>query len=243
MILALSSDAAPDLEFPELLEVCARRGLGALELVTGHAHGIAPGLAPGVARRRREQGDAAGVRLAALRVGGLEAASTVRAADLSANLGVPIVAPLAAARADDVERIAHHYVAAGGPLLVACGSDPDRVRELRRLFEILCSSTLGLAWDVRPAEEDLDALRDPVLTAAGPRLRHIRIAGGGPEAAAQEGRGVGSLMGRLTLNGYRGVVAIAPSTSKYRRAWENWLGRNGGWGCGGKSQDETLVRL
>lgn len=46
MRLALSSAAAPDLALEELLDACVRRGLAALEPEAGHAHGIAPGLAP-----------------------------------------------------------------------------------------------------------------------------------------------------------------------------------------------------
>lgn len=46
MKLALCSGAAPDLSWREVLEVCAGRGLSAVELVAEHAHGIGPGTAP-----------------------------------------------------------------------------------------------------------------------------------------------------------------------------------------------------
>jgi hypothetical protein len=60
----------------------------------------------------------------------------------------------------------------------------------------------------------------------------------------QEGQGIGALMARLTLAGYQGTLALAPSTSRYLYAWGAWLGRGtGGWGCGSKTADDSLVRL
>jgi hypothetical protein len=79
--------------------------------------------------------------------------------------------------------------------------------------------------------------------AAEVALRYIRFIGGGPEAALQEGRGIGTLMGRLALAGYNGAVILAPSATRYRVAWESWLGRRGGWGCGSKSAAAELVHL
>lgn len=75
------------------------------------------------------------------------------------------------------------------------------------------------------------------------RLRYIRFRGGGPEAAQQSGLGVGALMARLALARFAGPLVLAPSTPKYRYIWHAWLGRAGGWGCGSKQADASLVSL
>lgn len=244
MRLALSSAAAPDVAGRDLLEACARRGLAAVELVVGHAHGIGPDTDAAALERFRAACAEAGVEVAAVRLPTLEEAARPEAARLSAALGTPIVVPSAGMiEYERLGRLARRYDAAGGTLLLAHGSDPERARALRRLCERPPASACGLAWDARPDDDALDLVGDAVLAAAGERLRHVRLAGGGPEAVGQEGSGVGALVARLTLAGYRGALAIAPSRERYRVAWANWLGRRGGWGCGSKRQDDGLVRL
>ena len=102
---------------------------------------------------------------------------------------------------------------------------------------------LALAWDATPAETPIGAQAQTLLSAHSDRLRHITLLGGGPEAVTQEGRGVGELMGWLALSGFTGTVALAPGNPRYHVAWQAWLGRRGGWGCGSKSADRTLVNL
>src|SRR5690606_15891059 len=135
------------------------------------------------------------------------------------------------------------YAAEGGTLLVAHGSDPDDVGTLRRAVDLAPGGALGLGWEVDPGAEDVTGRITTVLRAAGPHLRHIRLLGGGPEAVQHEGRGIGALMARLALSGYDGPLALAPSTARYRTAWSAWLGRGGGWGCGSKASDPSLVQL
>jgi hypothetical protein len=62
---------------------------------------------------------------------------------------------------------------------------------------------LGLSSGAAPAR---------LLDRLGERLRHVRILGGGPEAALHEGQGVGELMGRLALAGYTGTVILSPGS-------------------------------
>ena len=72
---------------------------------------------------------------------------------------------------------------------------------------------------------------------------HITLRGGGPEAAQHEGRGVGTLMARLALSGYQGILAIAPSSTAVLPVWRAWLHHGKNWGCGSKRADYSLVQL
>ncbi len=252
MRLALSSAAAPTLSAPELFAACARRGIGAVELVQGHGHGIGLGSSDTDVRRVLTAAEAAGVRIVAFRTTGDAAAASVEAARLSRRLGAPIVSPpgsgerAGAALAGVVAR----YGAEGGSILVAHTGDPGDVRALR---EIAGSggAHVALAWDVAPTRPDggsgapapggpADAAA--VLALCGGRLRHIRLLGGGPEAAAQEGLGIGELAVHLALGGYPGALALAPSTPRYLTAWGFWLGRRG-WGCGSTEEPGRPLRL
>jgi hypothetical protein len=105
------------------------------------------------------------------------------------------------------------------------------------------STGLPMAWDADVTAGGVGTAAARLLARLGGRLRHIRLLGGGPEAAAQEGKGVGELMGRLAIAGYSGSVILSPSSTRYRLAWQNWLGRRGGWGCGSRQEAASLVCL
>ncbi len=102
---------------------------------------------------------------------------------------------------------------------------------------------VAVAWEADPTRGELAERGSALLARLGGRLRHIVLRGGGPEATEQEGRGVGSLMARLAVAGYGGTVALAPSSDRYRVIWDAWLGRRGGWGCGSRLEDRSLVTL
>jgi hypothetical protein len=102
---------------------------------------------------------------------------------------------------------------------------------------------LVLAWDVDPESDAPGPTVGALLDEVGPRLRSIRLHGGGPEAALHEGRGIGEMAGRLALAGYDGTVILTPTSTRYRIAWQAWLGRRGGWGCGGKTAHPELAAL
>jgi sugar phosphate isomerase/epimerase len=262
MQLVLSTAAAVDFTLEELLSGCARRGLAGLELVSGHAHGVSPGIPASDLEAFARRALAHGAPLVGFRAPWQEA-GTLRAARLSRALGAPIVSvppkEEATVRADTTvpEEVTPHedapdrgvaatieaYARARGTLLLVHGTDPEEAGRLRRLAEAAPAGSCGLAWEVEPAAGDLTEHVAAVLEAAGSHLMHIRLLGGGPESPQHEGRGIGALMARLTLAGYRGSIALAPSTPAYHVLWRTWLGRRGGWGCGSKTSDPTLVQL
>ncbi len=265
MRLALSSAAAPGASLGELLDAAARRGLPGVELVdgAGHGHGLAPGLidtatAAGAADRAAEAGlEIAGFRL--LRPLHDPGRPEIRALERFAHaLRAPLLVPLAlpadgpagpdgpdgAPREERWDRAVAAVVALHGgtmdarPLLPA---GPAALMALDALDRALPG--VDVAWDADPRAGDLGEHGTALLSRVGPRLRHVVLRGGGPEATEQEGRGVGSFMVRLAVSGYDGTVALAPSSSRYRVIWDAWLGRKGGWGCGSRSEDRTLVTL
>ncbi len=247
MRLALSSAAAPTLPAGELFAACARRGIAGIELVQGHAHGVGLGSSDAEVRRTVAAAAAAGVRIVAFRTTGDAAAASIEAARLSRRLGAPIVAPPGScARAGEgLREIVARYGAENGQILLAHTGAAEEVRALRDIVEAHADFA-GLAWDLAPAQPDtgtgttVDA--GQVLELCGELLRHIRLLGGGPEAAAQEGLGIGELTVRLTLGGYPGALALAPSTPRYLTAWGFWLERRG-WGCGSKAEPVQPLRL
>jgi hypothetical protein len=242
----LSTAAAPDLALAELLDACARRGLAALELVAGDRHGVGPELDHREILKVAAEAAARGVAIAAYRARGLWEAAAPETVRMAFGLNAPVIVELDPAE-DDVHSAiyaARRYAVIGANLLLAHGSDIAEVEELRAIAAEVPAGTVGLAWEADPATGDFDRNAPGLIATAGPLLRHIRLRGGGPEAAQGEGQGIGTLMGRLTLAHYAGNIAIAPSTPRYHFAWNAWLGRGkGGWGCGSKQADDSLVSL
>lgn len=254
MRLALSSAAAPAAPLGELLEAAARRGLGAIELVEGHGHALDPALlgtddAVDAARRAR----AAGIAIAAFRLADA-APGSAREADSARDAS--------SARNADLRCLIAFARALDAPILVPLPDDAGALSVLRgeglRAMAVLRSDTgrpgliqaldrldpaVPVAWEADPSAGQLAERGSALLARAGDRLGHIVLRGGGPEATEQEGRGVGSLMTRLAVAGYGGTVSLAPSSERYRVIWDAWLGRRGGWGCGSRSEDRSLVTL
>lgn len=245
MKLALSTAAAPDYSLSELLDACARRGLAAIELVEGDGHGVGPGLDHHQVLGIVGQAARKGIAIAAYRVDDLATAAAPETVRLAFGLGAPVIARSKDSEYDVAEFAfaAQRFSAVGARLLLEHRSDLEEIRAIRALAEQIGTESIALAWDADPANGGLERAGE-VIAAAGPLLHHIRLRGGGPEAAQGEGLGIGSLIGRLTLARYRGHLAIAPSTPRYRVAWDAWLGRQrGGWGCGSKASDPSLVSL
>ncbi len=229
MRLGLSSAAAPDAPFAELLAACVRRGLAAVELRSGDAHGVVAGAAGGAAARERAA--AAGVAIS-----GFRSASAVEDCGL-APLASAADAPVLVDGGPCDARILRAADLANGGGEVAVVVDELDFEEVRRLV----ARGFDLAWNF-PIRLGAAAGAERLLSLAGRRLRHVRVAGGGPESDLHDGHGVGALMRTLALAGYDGSVILAPSSPRYHVAWTNWLGRRGGWGCGSKA-DRSLVRL
>lgn len=236
MKLALASAAAPDAPLGDLLAACRRRGFAALELEEGHKHGVARELGALEAFAATELVTTTGFELVGLRLHGPIREGAVRLLRLQEALAAPLIIDASRPEAPDVAAL----LAREGPRRVMLST-----RDPLELLESLPPS-VGLAWDVAPAEgsgEDEASAHRTVVERTGRRLRHVRLLGGGPESALHEGRGIGTLMGTLALSGFPGTLAVAPSSTRYRVAWDAWLGRRGGWGCGGAHEAPELVHI
>ena len=242
MRLGLSSAAGPGLSFDELLDACGRRGLAALELVSGHGHGVDAGAGAAALASLLPRAEERGIRLAALAHAGVDPARAEATLLLAARLGVPALLPVAGFVPADLCALVKVSARAEGRVLLLHGTDPPVVRLLRRAVERLPGGAAALACEIDPAAAD-PANVPAVLRHAGPWLRYVRFRGGGPDAAAQAGLGVGALMGRLALARYAGPLVLAPGANASAAAWLHWLGRRGGWGCGSRESAGPLVTL
>lgn len=234
MRLGLSSAAAPDAAFDELLAICARRGLAAVELREEDGHGVT-GIPYGISgAAAQERAQAAGVEITGFRsrTGGEDLAL----ARVAAAAGAPVLVDgcCASSRADRAAGLA----SVGAEIAVTLHGDAS-ADALDQVLSCECQ----VAWEAKVAPGDLGTTAARLLDHLGHRLRHVRIIGGGPEVAMNEGKGIGELMGRLALAGYTGSIILAPNSTRYRVAWQNWLGRRGGWGCGSREEDRSLVDL
>jgi hypothetical protein len=236
MRLGLSSAAAPDAYFDELLAACLRLGMTSLELEAGHGHGIdVLHASPELAAAARARAAASGVALAGFRP---DAIGSERLPDLAVALGAPLLVPVQHAAAVAAR------MPGGVEVIGILPGDRDPLAVLDELEGAGPTAfALPLAWDADPASGFVATAAEALLARAGGRLRHVRLQGGGPEASTQEGRGVGALMARLALAGFDGTIALAPSSDRYRVVWAAWLGRRSGWGCGSKAEARELVTL
>ena len=235
MRIGLSSAAAPAASFDELLALCQRRGFAALELREQDAHGVERDRAFEAARFADAAG-AAGVTITGFRPSAGDG-SELRLARLGMALDTTILIRPEPDMRHAIER-AGALRSVGARVGIVLGGD-----EAEEDLALLSLSTFEIAWDADPAHDGLGARAVRVLDRFATRLRHVQMIGGGPEATLHEGRGVGEVMTRLALTGYDGAVLLAPSAARFRVAWDAWLGRRGGWGCGSKSSDATLVNL
>lgn len=235
MRLGLSSAAAPDAGLDELLAAVVRRGLLALELREGDGHGVAPADGTMVGMMAARRAAALGVALSGYRSAALGDDGCL--ARLCEALGAPVLVDAP----EDIEgRIARarrlEGLGAAAVVVIRGESAVDQ-------GALADAAGLGLAWDADPALGRLGSTAEGLLQRFPAALRQLRLIGGGPEADLQHGAGIGALMRRLALAGYGGSLLLAPSSPRYRVAWANWLGRRGGWGCGSKVRDPSLVGL
>lgn len=238
MRLGLSSAAAPDAGIDALVEACVRRGLAVLELHAGDAHDVV------------DADSAAGARACTLGTGVAIGAWWTDAQHdpaLLAGIARGLQAPVVLAEADepDATSVRDHLarrialartLAAEAPVLLGVRGPADL------WLTAVTDARIDFAWQVDRSVVDPAADLTRILQAAPGRLRYVRIHGGGPESALQEGQGIGPLMAQLAITGYDGPLVVAPSSSRYRMAWSTWLGRRGGWGCGSKA-DRSMVSL
>lgn len=244
MRLALSSAVAPDASPRELLAGCVRRGLTGIELTSiSHESQIAELEETSSARAIDASARVLGLQLAGVYIDSIRPDDLLPLARLGAAVNAPIVVPAQRLDRSVVPRAAEAFSRSGARLLIAHGGDPRMVEAIRWLLAPLpFEDAVGLAWEIRPASDDAGKMRD-VLDAAGPKLEYVRLHGGGPEAHAQSGLGIGAIMARLTLARYGGPIVLTPSNPRYHYAWNAWLGRAGGWGCGSRQSDPSLLTL
>lgn len=235
MRLGLSSAAAPDASLDDLAAACAARGLPALELRAGDGHGIdADGDWSRAVAAALASAATAGVTIAGYRTDA--ATDAEQLARLSQALGAPVIVSCECSIDQRAER-ARAIIDAGGRALALATGQPATWHPAAH------AAGLDYGWEIDTASGDVSEHAQFVLERQGPALRYIRLIGGGPETSMQEGRGIGTLMGTLALAGYDGPLVLAPSSTRYRVAWETWLGRRGGWGCGSTAAAPDLVRL
>lgn len=226
MRLGLSSAAAPDAMLEDLFEAAARRGLGALELREGDAHGLSAEWDTSNISRARQWAALAGVTINGFLA--LGPGHDLSLARLSDALGTPVLLGGPGGVAGRLAR-ASAIRAIGGEAAVVLRGD-SAAEDAERA----AAAGLMLAWEADPRSRSLGSIADSLLERFPGRLRHVRLLGGGPEAAAQEGRGLGGLMRKLALAGYDGTLVLAPSAPRQLALWRTWLGRGGGWGCGSR---------
>lgn len=234
MQLGLSSAAAHDANIDALVDACARRGLGALELRAGDMHGVRADSTAEHIQAVRARAASAHIDIAGYWMAGAEGDPGL--ASLGQHLGAPIISAVDEPLAVRLDRARRIGVLGAHALVGVSGS-------ASAWLSAVVHAGLDFAWEIDLGQYNPAADADAVLDAAGARLRYIRFVGGGPEAALQEGRGIGVLMGRLTLAGYAGPLVLTPSSARYRVAWAAWLGRRGGWGCGSRAEAADTVRL
>ena len=234
MRLGLSSAAAPDASLAELVEACGRRGLSALELIDGDGHGISA-RAGAASDQVFGLGASAPVELATYRVE-CDADSRILA-DLSRRLRTTIVL---AASDDPEDHVpdAHSIVAYGGRAAVVLGG-----ADAARYAEHLAETGVQVCWEVNPAHEPVHDESLQAVLRCREDLHSVRLLGGGPEASMHEGRGVNTLLRKLALSSWQGVLILAPGSTRYDVAWQHWLGRGSGWGCGSAGATKTMVPL
>lgn len=243
MRLSLSSAAAPDAALADLFAACARRGFAALELVEGHAHGVSIGTSAEEAEAALAAARGAGLEVAAFRRETLDREELETAAALAASLDTVLVVDGDGLDPDLLPAATKVFHEAGTRLFISRGSEPATVElHLRSIESLTHREALGLAWEIHP-EHDAPESIDGMLAIAGSSLRYVRWFGGGPEAVAQTGFGVGALMARLALGRYAGPLVLTPGNPRHHQVWRAWLGRAGGWGCGSKQSDSSLVTL
>lgn len=238
MRLALSTAALPGRTPAEVASACPARGLAGIELVVDRA--------PTLDEARRLRGLA--VPVVALHVESEGLAGSARLAEIAGVLEAPVVAAPGTLVGPDVRRrlgeLSRSYAACGATLLVGHRTDVAAVREAAALVEDVGSDALGLAWEVRPFDEDFSCVQD-LLLAGRPHTMHVRLHGGGPEQSSQDGLGLGATFVQLALVRYRGVVALRPSDwvlANDPELWARWLASSGATGCGSRAEAAARSR-
>lgn len=221
MKLSLSSAALPDGSLADLARRTHQRNLEGLEIViaAGHSHGIEASC---------------------------ELGSTGSCQELSGHEDVPVQWLLVDKEVSPAEALhwgrRAHLLRAGLILSEAVSESPVGVPTALRHPTDPAAAQRACAWaQLHDAQTcwDVDVTRaeaegiDDVLEVTASHLGHVRLRGAGPESqsAGSEGMNLGDVLKALTLRGYDGTVALAPSATGRQEEWRDWLFEKRGWGC------------
>lgn len=223
-MLALSGNAVPHLSLAEIEGVCEARGLDGQEVV------MKPGEDPDelVARVC-----AAKARVVAIRLAHLAERTAPALARASRILAAPVSIAADIVDAALLDRVVPIFEEAGGRLLLGHHTDLEEALATLAVIDALDTSAVDLVWELQPSVANLDE-GGAVLLAVTERLRLVRLHGGGPEQRYQEGRGIGALLGELSVTGYRGPIVLTPSSRDptIQERWARWAASRGSSGCG-----------
>lgn len=224
MRLGLSSEAAPGASAAELVDTCARRGLPAVEITLGA--GTNPLDVLEYARAFR-------VTLSGLLR--TEGEDVRELAALSRRTAAPVIVG-GNGSLEECIGIARAIIAASGNARVLVRGNAQG------WLRTVTDAHVPFAWQIDDTCDDPAGDAALIPLHAG-RIEYVRLVGGGPETALQEGRGVGAVMRTLALAGYDGPLILTPSSQRFRVAWSAWLGRRGGWGCGSAAEARSIIPL
>ena len=228
MRLGLSSDAARDAPAADLLAICRRRGLSALEITAGAGANVVEASA-----LTAQHADTGSVALVGLLIAEPGDANGIAA--LTRRVGAPAIVASDAALAQRIRMTNDILDADGEARVLVRGNAADWI-------DIVVASGLPFSWQIDDTWTDPPADAAFILQRVA-RIEYVRLVGGGPETALQEGRGVGAVMRTLALSGYSGPLILTPSSQRFRVAWSAWLGRRGGWGCGSAAQRTAALSI
>lgn len=220
MRLAVSRRAAPDLSVSRLCELARARGLDGVELSAADL--------PDARALSGASGFFAGVF-----VDSAEAVASRDTARAAAALGAPVVAAreLTPALAGSLAALDAVYRSEHAELFLAHRTAVEDVVPLVDSLARAGAQAVGLAWDIDTRRDDLTEAPAMLLATMG-ALRFIRLRGGGPELADEDGPATGELVSSIARARYGGVVALTPSSDDRLGAWGDWLVGKVKNGCG-----------
>lgn len=221
MRLALSTTALPGRSPADVARACGPRGLAGIEISVEEVPAVDE------ARAWRELS----APVVALRAETLAVAASPELARIAGLLEAPVVTPPGLLSPDGVAALAPAYATQGATLLLGARTRLDEVRRAAELVERHGGGALGIAWEIRPLEDEL-ACTGELLRLADPHLLHVRLHGGGPEQKQHDGRGIGDVFVQLALARYAGAVALAPTDASQHALWERWAEGSRPAGCG-----------
>ncbi|HKO47971.1 MAG TPA: DUF2249 domain-containing protein [Polyangiaceae bacterium] len=227
----LSASADPACRVVDLLEVCERRGLRGIELVSDRECDTPRVLEPQELAELASLMARHGCPVTGLYVDELEEICNLETARLSEAIGAPVVAPAGRVPLALLQDLESLYGAAHGQLLVSHRTVLEEASQLAQAIDDGRFEHIALAWEVRPREENLNGAL-AVLEHVRSHLRYVRLFGGGAEQRQMDGLGIGPLIVGLSRARYDGPLVLCPSNAAQRPLWSTWMQSSKSAGCG-----------